>query len=55
MKTIAVAEWKSEALSLAGAEKYRDWMRDAGIMDLIRLETYSGEVVVGSLPGSRNQ
>jgi heme-degrading monooxygenase HmoA len=46
-KTIAVAEWESEELGHAGAEKYRDWMRSVGIMDLIKLETYTGEIVVG--------
>jgi hypothetical protein len=48
-KTIAVAEWESEELAIAGAEKYRDWMRSVGIMDLIKLETYTGEIVVGQL------
>jgi heme-degrading monooxygenase HmoA len=46
-KTIAVAEWETEELGLAGAEKYRDWMRSVGIMDFIKLETYTGEIVVG--------
>ena len=46
--TIAVAKWESEELGKAGAQKYRDWMRTVGIMDFIRLETYSGEIVVDS-------
>jgi hypothetical protein len=47
-KTIAVAKWESEELGKAGAEKYRAWMRSVGIMDFIKLETYSGEIVVDS-------
>ncbi len=46
--TFAVAEWESEALGLAGAEKYRSWMRDAGIMDHITLETHTGQIVASS-------
>ena len=46
--TIAVAEWESEKLGLAGAEQYRAWMRRVGIMDRIILETRAGEVVAGS-------
>ena len=46
--TFAVAEWESEALGLAGAEKYRSWMRDAGIMDRITLETHTGQIVASS-------
>jgi len=46
--TFAVAEWESEALGLAGAEKYRDWMRDAGIMDHLTLETHTGQIVASS-------
>ena len=49
--TFAVAEWESEALGLAGAEKYRGWMRDAGIMDHITLETHTGQIVAGSIDG----
>lgn len=47
-KTIAVAKWESEELGKAGAEKYREWMRSVGIMDFIKLQTYSGEIVVDS-------
>jgi quinol monooxygenase YgiN len=43
--TIAVAEWESEALGLAGAEHYRAWMRSVGIMDRLTLETHTGQIV----------
>src|SRR5262245_52286340 len=43
--TVAVAEWESEVLGRAGAERYRDWMRRVGIMDLFLLETHAGEIV----------
>ena len=46
--TIAVAEWESEQLGQAGAERYRAWMRSVGIMDWLTLETHAGEIVVGS-------
>ncbi|HTR98193.1 MAG TPA: antibiotic biosynthesis monooxygenase [Bacteroidota bacterium] len=46
--TIAVAEWESEQLGKAGAEKYRAWMRGAGIMDHFKLETQAGDIVAGS-------
>ena len=46
--TFAVAEWESEPLGVAGAEKYRAWMRDAGIMDHITLETHTGQIVAAS-------
>src|SRR5512135_2660231 len=46
--TVAVAEWDSEELGRAGAERYRAWMRSAGIMDRITLETYAGDIVAGS-------
>jgi hypothetical protein len=46
--TIAVAEWESEKLGLAGAENYRAWMRNVGIMNHIKLETYTGDIVAGS-------
>jgi hypothetical protein len=46
--TVAVAEWESEPLGQAGAQAYRDWMRRAGIMDRIVLETRAGEIVVAS-------
>lgn len=47
--TVAVAEWESEELGRAGAERYRDWMRSAGIMDRLTLETHAGEIVARSL------
>jgi quinol monooxygenase YgiN len=46
--TVAVAEWESEHLGKAGAERYRAWMRTAGIMDRLTLETYAGEIVAES-------
>lgn len=46
--TVAVAEWESEALGVAGAEQYRAWMRRAGIMARIALETRAGEIVAAS-------
>jgi len=46
--TVAVAEWESEQLGKAGAEQYRAWMRKAGIMDRLTLETYAGDIVAES-------
>lgn len=46
--TVAVAEWESEALGHAGAERYRAWMRSVGIMDRLILETHAGEILVRS-------
>jgi hypothetical protein len=46
--TIAVAEWQSEQLGQAGAERYRAWMRSVGIMDRLTLETHAGEIVAAS-------
>jgi len=46
--TIAVAEWESEELGKAGAERYRAWMRSAGIMDHFTLDTQAGDIVAGS-------
>jgi hypothetical protein len=46
--TVAVAEWESEALGLAGARQYRAWMREVGIMDRLTLETHAGQIVAGS-------
>ncbi len=46
--TIAVAEWESETLGLAGAEQYRAWMRRVGIMDRLVLETHTGQIVASS-------
>jgi hypothetical protein len=46
--TIAVAEWESEELGKAGAERYRAWMRSAGVMDHFTLETQAGDIVAGS-------
>jgi hypothetical protein len=46
--TVAVAEWESEELGRAGAQRYRDWMRGSGIMEHLSLRTYDGPVVVAS-------
>lgn len=46
--TVAVAEWESEQLGQAGAERYREWMRTVGIMNHLTLETVAGEIVAGS-------
>lgn len=46
--TIAVAEWESEELGRAGAERYRAWMRTVGIMGHLTLETQAGQIVAGS-------
>ena len=46
--SIAVAEWETEQLGQAGAERYRDWMRREGIMDHLTLETHAGEIVAAS-------
>ena len=46
--TVATAEWESEELGKAGAERYRAWMRSVGIMDRITLETQAGDIVAGS-------
>jgi hypothetical protein len=46
--TIAVAEWESEPLGKAGAQRYREWMHRVGIMDRFTLETRTGDIVVGS-------
>ena len=37
-----------EELGRAGAERYRAWMREVGIMDKIVLETRAGTIVAGS-------
>jgi Antibiotic biosynthesis monooxygenase len=46
--TIAVAEWESEQLGLAGSQQYRLWLSTSGIMENISLETYAGDVVAAS-------
>jgi heme-degrading monooxygenase HmoA len=46
--TMAVAEWESQELGQAGAERYRAWMRSTGIMDHFALETYAGDIVAHS-------
>jgi hypothetical protein len=39
---------ETEQLGQAGAEKYRAWMRNVGIMDRFTLETHAGDIVAGS-------
>jgi heme-degrading monooxygenase HmoA len=46
--TIAVAEWESEQLGAAGAQRFRDWLKSSGIAAKLTLETYAGEVVAAS-------
>jgi quinol monooxygenase YgiN len=46
--TIAVAEWESQQLGQAGAERYRAWMRSVGIMDRFTLEMQAGDIVAAS-------
>jgi heme-degrading monooxygenase HmoA len=46
--TIAVAEWESEQLGTAGAQRFRDWLRSSGIAAKLTLETYAGQIVVAS-------
>ncbi len=46
--TVAVAEWESEDLGLAGAKNYREWLKESGIAEKLSLETTAGEVVVAS-------
>ncbi len=46
--TVAVAEWESRESGKAGAEHFRAWLRDSGIMEYLVLETYDGDVVVSS-------
>ena len=46
--TIAVAEWESEQLGTAGAQRFRDWLKSSGIIEKLTLETYAGQVVVAS-------
>ena len=46
--TIAVAEWESEQLGTAGAQRFRDWLKTSGIAEKLTLETHAGEIVVAS-------
>ena len=46
--TVAVAQWESEELGVAGAARYREWMQDAGIMAHLTLETHAGDIVAAS-------
>jgi heme-degrading monooxygenase HmoA len=49
-RSIAVAEWESEALGMAGAAKYREWLETAGIKAHITMATEAGPVLVSSDP-----
>jgi hypothetical protein len=46
--TIAVAEWQTEELGLAGAGRFREWLHTRGISRNLSLETYAGEIVISS-------
>src|SRR5262249_31483980 len=46
--TVAVAEWESEELGRAGAQRFREWLRTSGIMQHLSLHTYDGPVLVAS-------
>jgi heme-degrading monooxygenase HmoA len=46
--TIAVAEWESQELGKAGAQRYREWLKSSGIAQKLSLETYDGDIVVAS-------
>jgi hypothetical protein len=43
--TIAVAEWVSEELGTAGAQRFRAWLAESGIRDRLTMETFAGEIV----------
>jgi hypothetical protein len=45
---IAMAEWESEQLGTAGAQRFRDWLKSSGIAAKLTLETYAGEIVAAS-------
>ena len=45
-RTVAVAEWRSEELGLAGSARYREWLAEAGVRAHITMDTEAGEIVV---------
>lgn len=47
-KSIAVAEWESEELGIAGAARYRQWLEEAGIRAHITMATEAGPVLISS-------
>lgn len=47
-RTVAVAEWESEELGLAGSAQYRAWLAEAGIRAHITMETETGPVIVAA-------
>lgn len=46
--TIAMAEWESEELGSAGAERFRSWLSESGIRERLTMETFAGEIVAAS-------
>jgi hypothetical protein len=49
-KSVAVAEWESEELGIAGAANYRQWLDDIGIRAHITMATEAGPVLVFAEP-----
>ena len=47
-RTVAVAEWASEELALAGATKFREWLASAGVRQHIIMDTDSGPILVAT-------
>jgi heme-degrading monooxygenase HmoA len=47
-RTVAMAEWASEELALAGATRFREWLAAAGIRQHIDMETDSGPILVAA-------
>ena len=47
-KSVAVAEWETEELGLAGSAKYREWLEAAGIKAHIAMSTEAGPALVSS-------
>jgi len=46
--TIAMAEWESEELGSAGAQRFRSWLSDSGIRERLTMETFAGDIVAAS-------
>jgi Antibiotic biosynthesis monooxygenase len=47
-RTLAVAEWESEELGLAGAGRFREWLTAAGVRQHITMETNAGPILVST-------
>ena len=47
-RTVAVAEWQTEADSLSGSARYREWMQTAGVREHITLVTETGPIIVAT-------